>query len=216
MVAGYASRARTIQNELKLNNRYTPEDEIAFLRAQLEEKAATIVALEAQVWALLLSDLVMEVCIHCPCQTPLSLRGRSCGPQGSLCSRVTNRHMWPKERCAQVNIASHVHETQCLLCTLHAACAWLLPACDQPDTTLPTLPGRAAGVSNAHAALAVHHTRQRAFASGAHDAAPGLALHAPAAGVSACGHAAGTAQGARWLRRPSWSSVLTVLVSYTG
>ena len=50
-IAGYASRARTIQNELKLNNRYTPEDEIAFLRAQLEEKAATIVALEAQVRA---------------------------------------------------------------------------------------------------------------------------------------------------------------------
>lgn len=51
--AGYASRARTIQNELKLNNRYIPEDEIAFLRAQLEEKAATIAALEAQARAAL-------------------------------------------------------------------------------------------------------------------------------------------------------------------
>ena len=49
MITGYASRAPTIQNELKLNNRYTPEDEIAFLRAQLQERAATIVALEAQV-----------------------------------------------------------------------------------------------------------------------------------------------------------------------
>ena len=46
--AGYASRARRIQNQLKLNTRYTPEDEIAFLRAQLAEKAATIAALEAQ------------------------------------------------------------------------------------------------------------------------------------------------------------------------
>lgn len=102
----------------------------------------------------------------------------------------------PHSDALECRLNPYVHQTQCLLCALHAACAWLLPACDQPEPTLPVLPGRAAGGRDAHAALAVHHARQRALARGAHDAAPGLALHAPAAGLSACGHAAGTAQGA--------------------
>jgi hypothetical protein len=42
----YASRARKIQNRLKLNNKFSLEDEIAFLKKTLAEKEATILQLQ--------------------------------------------------------------------------------------------------------------------------------------------------------------------------
>ncbi|CAL8466939.1 g6475 [Coccomyxa elongata] len=44
----YASRARSIQNRVKQNNKYTPEDEIAYLRQQLEERSAMVSKLQSQ------------------------------------------------------------------------------------------------------------------------------------------------------------------------
>lgn len=37
----YASRARAIQNRVKQNNKYTPEDEIAYLRQQVHAHATS-------------------------------------------------------------------------------------------------------------------------------------------------------------------------------
>jgi len=42
----YASRARKIQNRLKLNNKFSLEDEITFLKKTLAEKEATIAQLQ--------------------------------------------------------------------------------------------------------------------------------------------------------------------------
>ncbi|KAK9916347.1 hypothetical protein WJX75_001590 [Coccomyxa subellipsoidea] len=44
----YASRARAIQNRVKQNNKYTPEDEIEYLRQQLEERNAMVAKLQSQ------------------------------------------------------------------------------------------------------------------------------------------------------------------------
>ena len=38
----YASRARSIQNKLKLNNKFSLEEEVAFLRATLSQKEELI------------------------------------------------------------------------------------------------------------------------------------------------------------------------------
>ena len=45
----YASRARSIQNRLKLNNKYSVEDELAFLKKTLAEKDALIQQLQREV-----------------------------------------------------------------------------------------------------------------------------------------------------------------------
>ena len=44
----YASRARKIQNKLKLNNKFCLEDELAFLRKTLTEKEALIKHLQQE------------------------------------------------------------------------------------------------------------------------------------------------------------------------
>lgn len=44
----YASRARKIQNKLKLNNKFSIEDEVAFLRKALAEKEAIISQLQQE------------------------------------------------------------------------------------------------------------------------------------------------------------------------
>lgn len=44
----YASRARKIQNKLKLNNKYCIEDELAFLRKTLIEKEVLIRQLQQE------------------------------------------------------------------------------------------------------------------------------------------------------------------------
>ena len=44
----YASRARKIQNKLKLNNKFCVEDEIAFLRKTLADKDVIIKQLQQE------------------------------------------------------------------------------------------------------------------------------------------------------------------------